>query len=47
MAGRFRFVQQILKFIINFLVGLKGQSTQCDEQHTVQMFKPFVELKKG
>jgi hypothetical protein len=45
MAGRFRFVQQILKFIINFLVGLKGQSTQCDEQRTVQMFKPFVELK--
>jgi hypothetical protein len=29
----------------NFLVDLKAQSTQCDEQRTVQMFKPFVELK--
>ena len=47
MAWRLRFVQQILNFIINFLVDLKGQSTQCDEQRTVQMFKPFVELKNG
>ena len=29
----------------NFLVNLKEQSTQCDEQRTVQMFKPSVELK--
>jgi len=31
----------------NFLAGLKAQSTQCDEQRTVQIFKPFVELKNG
>jgi len=28
-------------------VDLKKQSAQCDEQRTVQMFKPFVELKNG
>ena len=31
----------------NFLVDLKAQSTQYDEQSTVQMFKTFVELKNG
>jgi hypothetical protein len=29
----------------DFMVDLKAQSTPCDEQRTVQMFKPFVELK--
>jgi hypothetical protein len=31
----------------NFLVDLKEQSTQCDKQLTIQMFKTFVELKNG
>ena len=29
----------------NFLVDLKEQYAQCDEQRTVQMYKPIVELK--
>jgi hypothetical protein len=30
-----------------FWADLKVQSTHCDEQRTLQMFKPFVELKNG
>jgi hypothetical protein len=29
----------------DLMVNLKVQSTHCEEQRTVQMFKPFVELK--
>ena len=36
-----------LKYNESILGGLKEQSTQCDEQRTVQMIKPFVELKNG
>jgi hypothetical protein len=47
MAGNFRFVSQTQKIVIQISVNLKVQSTHCDEQRTVQMFKPFVELKNG
>jgi hypothetical protein len=31
--------------LYDFLVDLKVQSTQSEEQRTTQMFKPFVELR--
>ena len=42
-----RFVRQTQNLWFNFLVDLNVQSTLCDEQRTVQMFKPFVEFKNG
>jgi hypothetical protein len=48
MAGNFRFVSQTQKDRdSNFCEFESAICTHCDKQRTVQMFKPFVELKNG